>query len=90
MRPLPEGARLLGVKTEDGIATADFSEELVSRFPGGSSNEAATVYSIVNTLTSLPGVEKVQILVEGEVVETIGGHLDVSSPLAFDGELLTD
>ncbi len=86
--PLPDGTRLRGVKVKDGLATADFSEELVKRFPGGSSNEAATVYSIVNTLTSLPGVEKVQILVGGRVVDSIGGHVDVSSPLSYDGELV--
>jgi spore germination protein GerM len=32
-RPLPEGAKLLGVTVNDGLATADFSSELVRNFP---------------------------------------------------------
>ncbi len=87
-RPLPAGVRLLGLTVRNRLATADFSEELVTGFGGGSSSEEAAVYSIVNTLTSMPGIAKVQILVSGEQVETIGGHLDVRGPLAFDGELV--
>jgi spore germination protein GerM len=46
------------------------------------------VYSVVNTLTALPTIEKVQLLVEGKHISSLGGHLDVSGPLAFDGELV--
>ena len=87
-RPLPEGVKVRGVRVDGGIATADFSDELVTGFGGGSSSEEAAVYSIVNTLTSVPGIARVQILVSGKQVETIGGHLDVRGPLAFDGELV--
>jgi len=88
-RPLPDRVSVRGVRVDGGIATADFSEELVTGFGGGSSSEEAVVYSIVNTLTSVPGIARVQILVSGRQVETIGGHLDVRGPLAFDGELVT-
>lgn len=87
-RPLPRGTALLGVRAEDGLVIADFSEQLVSGFQGGSDNEGVAVYAIVNTLTSLPGVKRVQILVEGERVDTIGGHLDTSGPLSHDDELV--
>ena len=87
-RPLPPGVKLRNVRVEGEIATADFSQELTSKFRGGSDNEGVTVYAIVNTLTSLPGVNKAQILVEGQRVDTIGGHLDVSEPLASDDELV--
>lgn len=89
-RPFPEGVTVRGIKVAHGIVTADFSKELVTRFLGGSSNEGALVYSIVNTLTSLPRVDKAQILVEGKQVESIGGHLDVRGPLAYDGELVRE
>ncbi len=87
-RPLPAGVSLRRVTVADGIATVDFSRELVSGFRGGSDSEGVIVYAIVNTLTSLPGVEKAQLLVEGERVDTIGGHLDVSAPLSADRELV--
>jgi spore germination protein GerM len=87
-RPLPRGTELLGVRVSDGLAAADFSEELRSGFRGGSDNEGVTVYSIVNTLTALPGIDKVQILIEGQQVTEIGGHLYVGEPLTYDDELV--
>lgn len=87
-RPLPPGTELRGITLDGGVATVDFSEQLQSGFRGGSDNEGVVIYSIVNTLTSLPTIERVQILVEGQHINTIGGHLDISGPLEFDGELV--
>jgi spore germination protein GerM len=86
--PLPRGTTLLRASINDGLATADFSRELVEHFSGGSDNEGAAVFSIVNTLCSLPGVKQVQILVEGKTLDSLGGHLDISAPLSYDGELV--
>jgi germination protein M len=87
-RPLPPGTEVRGISIEGGVATLDFSEELREGFRGGSDNEQVTVYSIVNTLTSLPTIERVRILVEGRSINTLGGHHDLSGPLAFDDELV--
>jgi spore germination protein GerM len=87
-RPLPPGTKLRGITVADGLATADLSRELLTGFRGGSDNEGVTVYAIVDTLTSLPTVERVRILAEGKPVSTIGGHLDISAPLKYDGELV--
>lgn len=87
-RPLPKGTELRGIRVENGVAIADFSPELVSNFQGGSDSEGVVVYSIVNTLTSLPGVKQAQILVSGQPLDSIGGHLDTSDPLSADGELV--
>lgn len=87
-RPLPDGVALRGVAVSRGVARADFSRELLTSFPGGSDTEGVAVYAVVNTLASLPGVERVQILVEGQPIETLGGHLDASTPLAPDDELV--
>lgn len=38
--------------------------------------------AVVNTLTEFPGVEQVQILVEGKRVDTLYGHLDVYDPMS--------
>lgn len=87
-RPLPEGVRLLAVSVKDGVATADFSPELVRNFPGGSDNEAVVVYAIVNTLNSLPTVEKTLITVAGKPLDTLGGHVELGEPLETDEELV--
>jgi hypothetical protein len=86
--PLPAGVALRKVTVKDGLATADFSRELVDNFSGGSDNEGAAVFAIVDTLCALPGVKQVQIRVEGKRIDSIGGHLDISSPLSYDGELV--
>lgn len=85
---LPEGTVLLDYKydAESRLATVDFSEQILGA--AGSMGEIFAVYSVVNTLTELPGVDKVQFLVEGEKVETIAGHIYTGEPVERDLELL--
>ncbi|MGM0651890.1 MAG: GerMN domain-containing protein [Bacillota bacterium] len=79
-RVIPEETELRDVTLENGVAYVDFSEELLQA-EVGSEAEAVLVDSIVKTLTQLEEVESVQILVEGEIVETIAGHIAVDEPL---------
>lgn len=80
-RTIPLGTRLLGVKLAGGVATVDFSEELSTGHWGGSAGETITVYSIVNTLTEFRQVRRVRILIDGEEVESLAGHIDLGAPL---------
>ena len=80
--------KLKSVAVKDGIATVDFSEDLVKNFAGGSTGEEMLVGSIVNTLTEFPEVKSVQILLEGKKVDSLAGHLDTSKPLKRMTELL--
>jgi germination protein M len=82
---IPPDARLLDAYELGDTLVLDFSHELQSDNPGGSSDELLSVYSIVNTMTeNLEGVKKVQILVEGAEIDTLTGHLDISRPLTPD------
>lgn len=47
----------------------------------GPADEMMLVYSIVNTLTEFNNIKKVQILVEGEIVETLCGYMALDQPL---------
>jgi germination protein M len=87
---IPPGTRLLGqVSCSQGTCTVDFSEEFVTRHPGGTSGEIMTVYSVVESLrASLPGVKAVQFLVEGKPRETLAGHLSLAFPVTSDPSLL--
>ena len=79
---IPMGTELLDINVkEDGLARLDFSRELMDNHLGGSTAENLTVYSIVNTLAQFPTVDRVQILVEGQYVDAVAGHVDVSVPL---------
>ncbi|NLV35311.1 MAG: GerMN domain-containing protein [Clostridiaceae bacterium] len=63
---IPEGARLLSASTKKGLCTVDFSAEFVDNSPGGTASERMAIGSVVNTLTQLEGVEKVQFLIDGK------------------------
>lgn len=81
---IPLGTKLRGLEIKRGIAYADFSHELRDNFEGGSEGEALLVNAIVHTLTQFDDVKKVQILVEGKKIESLGDHLDISQPIAGD------
>jgi spore germination protein GerM len=80
---IPAGTRLREVFFSGrGEAFVDLSREIGIGHVGGSLTEAFTVYAIVNTLTTnLPAVTGVQILVEGQEVDTLAGHIDTRHPL---------
>ncbi|MEN6371152.1 MAG: GerMN domain-containing protein [Armatimonadota bacterium] len=86
---IPQGTKLIGVKIKKRTAYADFSKEIRDNFTGGSMNEALLVNAIVHTLAQFDDVKKVQIMVEGKKVESLGGHLDISQPLEGDSTLLS-
>jgi spore germination protein GerM len=79
---LPPAARLLGAYIADGTAYLDFSPEIVDASTGSTAGEYMLIASVVNTVCSnFTGLEAVRILVEGEEVDTLGGHLLISQPL---------
>ena len=72
---IPQGTSLLSIHIEDGVCYVDLSHEFVDNHTGGSTNDIMTLYSIVNTLTEFHTIEKVQILVEGEIGVTFGNFV---------------
>jgi len=87
VRTIPEESKLLDYQIEGNNLKLNFSLELRNNHWGGSTGELMTIYSIVNTYTSLDEVESVKILLEGEEVETLVGHLDLSQPLMYNQKL---
>jgi hypothetical protein len=83
LRPFPRGTALKGVFLPGtGIALIDLGSE-AQTIPGGSEWEQAALYSLVNTVVhNFADIHQVQILVQGQEVETLAGHLDTSRPLA--------
>jgi spore germination protein GerM len=79
---IPSSTRLLAVYVHDKIAYLDFSPEIADDFTGGTAGEHMLIASIVQTACgNFRGIEGVRILVEGEEVDTIGGHLFISDVL---------
>lgn len=84
----PANTKLRGIHLKNGIAYVDFSNTILKNSQGGSSAENLMVASIVNTLTEFENIEKVQILVQGKVVDTLWGHVDVSEPLSRSEKII--
>ena len=82
---VPSSARVLAVFIHDKTAYLDFSREIIADFWGGTAGEYMLISSIVHTACgNFPEVDGVRILVEGEEVDTIGGHLYISRVLRPD------
>lgn len=60
---IPTGTSILDIKLENGLLIINFSKELLDISP---EYEEAMIESIVYTLTSINGIDKVNILVEGK------------------------
>ncbi|MGM0423688.1 MAG: GerMN domain-containing protein [Thermodesulfobacteriota bacterium] len=79
-RVVPEDVRLLDSYIKDQVAYLDFSAEL-AEVSLGSESEAVLVDSIVLSALQLEDVQQVQILIEGETIESLAGHLAIDRPL---------
>lgn len=82
MRVFPEGTRVLSLTLKNGLATVNFNQR-VKELNVGSTLEALAVISIVNTLTKFPDVYRVKILIDGKEVESLAGHVDLSTELHY-------
>ena len=66
---------------KNGIAWADFSEQLGTGL-SGSSEELLTIYAIVDSLAAnVPQIRRVGLLVGGRERDTLAGHVDIRRPL---------
>jgi spore germination protein GerM len=79
-RTLPPDAALLAFYIlPDGTAVADFSEAFANSIPSGIQSEQLAVDSITRTLeANVPQVRRLRILIHGQEVETLAGHLDLT------------
>lgn len=80
LRTLPPDAALLAFYIlPDGTAIADFSEAMGNSIPSGVQSEQLAVDSITQTLAeNVPQVKRLKILIHGQEVETLAGHLDLT------------
>ncbi|KUG04008.1 hypothetical protein ASZ90_018597 [hydrocarbon metagenome] len=65
-RVLPADTRILNIDVEQGLATVDFSGEVLGANVGAN-GEGIGIASIVNTLTEFPTIQRVQFTVDGQV-----------------------
>lgn len=63
---------LIGVNITDNICFVNFRSNFISRNTGSKEEELLTVYSVVNSLTELDSIGRVQFLIDGKKIETFG------------------
>jgi hypothetical protein len=89
-RTLPSDAALLAFYLlPDGTAVADFSESMGTSIPSGIQSEQLAVDSIARTLeANVPQVQRLKILIHGQEVDTLAGHLDLTQTFIVNTKLL--
>ncbi len=82
---LPKETKVLDVEIENDLVRVNFSRQVVDFHPGGSLIELFSIYSLTNSISeNFPYVRQVQILVEGEVRQTLKGHVRIDQPIYAD------
>ncbi|MCG8513152.1 MAG: N-acetylmuramoyl-L-alanine amidase [Halanaerobiales bacterium] len=75
LSPLPPGTKVNSLRVENNIAIIDFSKEIRENFQGGAGLELNLLESMKKTLLSIPGIEGIEIQIDGEKGQSIGGHI---------------
>lgn len=84
----PKDTKLLNVYTNQEVCFVDLSSECQTNYLPFGISERIAVYSIVNSLTDLPNVTHVQILVEGQMVKSLQGNLSLNRLLTKNYALI--
>ena len=77
----PKGAKIKSINLKGDTAVVDLDGGITKNFVGGSTGEEFLINSVVETLTEFNEVKQVQFLIDGQEVETLAGHMDLSEPL---------
>ena len=84
---VPKDTKVLSVETKEGICFVNLSEDFINKFSGGTTEATMAIYSIVDSLTELPDIDKVQFLIDGVKEESFGDYV-FSEPFERDASLI--
>ncbi|NDL66905.1 GerMN domain-containing protein [Anaerotalea alkaliphila] len=87
-KPVSSKTQLKNVYVNEGICYVDLAEDFLSRPLEKSMTEKTVIYGIVNTLTDLKGITRVQFLVEGEIIASYKGTLPFDNLFSRDEDIL--
>ena len=69
----------------DGTAYVDLAHDALGEFPPGIQTETLAIYSLVDSIAAnVPSVKRIQFLIEGQNVETLDGHADLTAAYVPD------
>lgn len=78
---LPENGQVLSAEVRDGTCYLDLSASVFEPYIGTDAEEKLIVSSIVNTITQLPSVNEVMILMEGQKRQFYYASVRIDGPI---------
>lgn len=84
---VPADTEIRDIKTEADICYVNLSKDFISDDVEGINSKLVTIYSVVDSLTELSTVNKVQFLIEGEKINAIN-DIDFSKPFERNTQIM--
>ena len=84
---VPEGTRLLSLTVEGRTCIVDLSREFLENANQSELEEELAVYSVVNSLTALTTIDRVQFLIEGKRLENYYS-IEIFNPIEGNTEIM--
>lgn len=83
LKPIfPNNTKLLSFSIKDGIAYVNLSSE--AKVSMSLVKEEACLRGMVNSLTQIPSIKKVKLMIENKDTEILGGSFDVLKPFGLE------
>lgn len=76
-RTIPKIKDCMSVKVKGNSAYVNLTKKMSENHPDGRDSELLTVYSIVNSLVEIDGINTVHFTVDGEVQKDFMGYIDM-------------
>jgi len=86
---IPPGTKLLDVEIYENFAKINFSHEFLDNSLESGVFDEYVIYTIVNTVTQVPGIDGVVFLIEGKRIKTYG-NVDLSIPAIKNEDFLKE
>ncbi len=86
---VPDGTKFINADIVDGVCYLNLNESFLHN-NASSVEDTLAVYSIVNTITELPDIAKVQFLINGEKMDIIRAGKDFNETFEYNHDLVKD
>jgi len=77
LRLIPDDNDCMSVKVKDNTAVVNLKDSFIKNIPENKNHQILMLYSIVNSLTSINGIDTVEFLVNGKVEKISIGGIDM-------------
>ncbi len=77
---ISDDVNLISVNISNNIGFVNFGQSFIDKCPSTPEEQEQTIFSVVNSMTELESINRVQFLVEGKKVEKFG-NIDIEHPI---------